>query len=283
MKPKQFLLYVLFASLALFYACSNSSNNGEPVFTTSGTKALLVLVENSYIISPTFGFYYPIYKNEIDLQLAQVFGIDEKLLDTMNLEQIIETYGEDWQIKQIQSAAEPFYNKIVFLTDSTASYSAFIDSMKSLANNYNIVDVVLNTHGNENSILFGKDSKTFADITDDFKTYNVIPRVIYQTCCYGASSLTEFTKSGVYSINGCGGENFLSLFAVKLFLESWTGGATFSSAVRYAYNQEISELSTYFKKLGIEEIILTDANKASSIQEVKGRYPNLFFKNLRPI
>jgi hypothetical protein len=278
------LLILILLCISLLNSCKDNTNNSaEPNFNENGTKALLIVVENSYIISPDLGAIYPTIKNSADSVLALIFGIDRNELKDKTLDQIIETYGEDWQIKQIKSVADLHYNRVVVLTDQTANYNYFIDSLKYLSDNYTAVDVILNLHGSTKSILFGNNPINTNELANYIIDKSIKIRALYQTCCYGASTLEDFESAGLYCCNGSIGTNYLTLFSAKLWLDNWCKGATYRNAVQYAYTQEIEEIKKYSGNLPLDMLFLNSSNLESSEQTVKGRYINMLFKYINII
>ncbi len=274
---------LLLSLVILIQSCSDTDSTSDLKFESSGTKALIIYVENSYIISEKVRDLYPILKPKVDSQLAEIFQVSPDTLAKLTLEEIVDYFAEDWQINEIATIADSHYNNITILTDLNSSYLTFIDTLSLLKKNYDIVDVIINTHGSRNSIKFVNEAINTIDIANEMFTKSIVPRIIYLTCCDASTTLNDFTKAGVYAVNGSVGTNYFTLFSPQDFLKFWINGATFSSAVRQAYNSEIEELGYYVRKIHIEDIVLTNENLNSSIQEVKGRFPSLLFKNLRHI
>lgn len=278
-------IFPLFALLIL-YSCSNDSNSPVDVkFDQSGIKALVIFLENSYIISPDLNDYYPEYKADIDKLLSNIFNVHVEALQPLQMDEIVETYGEEWQISQIRSVAETHYDRIVVLTDSTANYSSFIDSLSALSQSFSAIDVVLNTHGTNRAILFGDLLLGTDVIANDWHNRNIRIRAIYQTCCYGASTISDFENAGIYCVNGSVGENLYSLFSAKLFLEKWCSGATYSSAVQWAYSQEPIEIQKRIEDniVAMYYFNFTEEQKDNSRQQVGGKFANLLFNQIKPI
>lgn len=278
-------VYPLFIFL-IFNSCSDDSNSPIDVkFDESGTKVLVIFVENSYIVSPELNTYYPAYKSEIDKLLASIFEINIDALRPLQIDYIIETYGEEWQINQIRSVADLHYDKVIVITDESANYSSFIDSLSMLSKSFNSIDLILNTHGSNRSICFGENSVNSYTIANDLRNLEINIRAIYQTCCHGSSTIHDFENAGVYCINGAVGENFYALFSAKLFLEKWCSGATYSSAVQSAYSQEPIEIQRRIKDnpVAMYYFNFTKEQKENSRQQVGGKFNNLLFKQIKAL
>ncbi len=279
------LKYLLILLIIPFInSCSDDTESPvEPNFSTDGTKALLILVENSYLISPDLGAIYPTIKTTADSVLAQVFEIDKNQLADKSLNEIIETYGEDWQIKQIRSVADKYYDRVIVLTDQTANYNTLLDSLKYLNSNYSAVDMILNAHGGEESIVFGNYSVSSNELVNDLISKSINIRALYQTCCYGASTVDDFERGGVYCCNGSSGVNYLTMFSAKLWLEKWCSGSSYIQAVLFAYSQEIEEIKKYSGSLPLDDLFLNSENLNSSIQTVRGKFIKLLFNQIKQI
>ncbi len=279
------LIFQLFVLLILNSCSDNSNSPVEVKFDESGTKAIVIFVENSYIISPELNDYYPDYKADIDKLLSNIFNLRIEALQPLQLDEIVETYGEEWQIRQIRSVAENHYDRIVVLTDSTAKYSSFIDSLSTLSKSFSAIDVVLNTHGTNRAILFGDDLVGSDIIADDLHNRNINVRAIYQTCCYGASTIADFENAGIYCINGSVGKNLYSLFSAKLFLEKWCNGATYSSAVQWAFSREPIEIQnrTQDNPIAMYYFNFSKQQIDNSRQQVGGKFANLLYNQIKPI
>ena len=281
--PNYLKLFIVFIySIFMFSSCKENSNEViESKFNDNGTKAIVILVENSFIVPAELTYLYPIYKSSIDTLFSELFEVPyDSLANKQNLDDIIEIYGEQWQINQIKTIADKNYNKVIVLTDQTAGYRNFIDSLSYLSSHYDAVDVILNAHGSTKSILFGNESVNSSKIAYDFLNHSIHIRALYQTCCYGSSTLNDFENAGIYCCNGSVALNSVTIFSSSLFLENWCNGATYSTAVQNAFDQEILKIKSYSDRFPLEYFLLSDQKLIDSKQIVKGRFVNLLFKNI---
>ena len=182
-------------------------------------------------------------------------------------------------------AAQPFYTKIVALTDEVATGNAVIDSLTTMCTSGYTVDMIFNLHGGLNffsgeaSILFADGSYNLNAFIGSIKSRSACPRALYQTCCYGSSMIEAWERLGITAVNGASDANSLVMFSPIYFLQNWTGAMTFSQAVQTAFNQEYTKIESYSKILEEITMLLDEELLAGSIQETGGTDTMLLWRN----
>lgn len=282
---KSFSRYSIYAILVLFTlifnSCKEDNNPVETKFNETGTKAILIVVENSFNLPADVSQIYPMIKSSMDSVFSVLFEVPYENLKDKDLVQILDLYGEAWQINQIKAVADSHYNKVVVLTDDLDNYTNFIDTLKYLSDNYSAVDMILNIHGTTDKIKLGEELIESENITKDFYDKNIKIRALYQTCCYGSSTINDFTYYGILACNGCNGTNSITIYSSKYFLQNWCNGMTYRQSVENAYNQDINTIRSYAVAYpAIEQVFLSNDKLDASRQFVGGKYPDLLFKSL---
>src|SRR5690554_970278 len=283
---KQYLLILATVQIVtLFFGCSKE-NPLSPSYTKTGQEALLIVVENNNLLDPSMETGYTYYQKEMKTIFADVFEIQpDDIPDCLSLDEVIDQFGEDWQIRALTEAAQPFYTKIVALTDEAATGKAVLDSLTTMCTSGYTVDMIFNLHGGlnffsgETSILFADSSYDLDAFTDSIKSRSACPRALYQTCCYGSSMIEAWERLGITAVNGSFDENSLVMFSPIYFLQNWTGAMTFSQAVQTAFNQEYRKIESYSNVLEEITMLLDEELLAGSIQETGGTDTMLLWRS----
>lgn len=283
---KQYLLILATVQIVtLFFGCSKE-NPLSPSYTKTGQEALLIVVENNNLLDPSMETGYTYYQKEMKTIFADVFEIKpDDIPDSLSLDEVIDQFGEDWQIRALTEAAQPFYTKIVALTDEAATGRAVLDSLTTMCTSGYTVDMIFNLHGGlnffsgETSILFADSSYDLDAFTDSIKSRSACPRALYQTCCYGSSMIEAWERLGITAVNGSFDENSLVMFSPIYFLQNWTDGMTFSQAVQTAFNQEYRKIESYSNVLKEITMLLDEELLAGSIQENGGTDTMLLWRS----
>jgi hypothetical protein len=283
---KQYLLILATVQIVtLFFGCSKETPL-SPSYTKTGQEALLIVVENNNLLDPSMETGYTYYQKEMKTIFADVFEIKpDDIPDSLSLDEVIDQFGEDWQIRALTEAAQPFYTKIVALTDEAATGRAVLDSLTTMCTSGYTVDMIFNLHGGlnffsgETSILFADSSYDLDAFTDSIKSRSACPRALYQTCCYGSSMIEAWERLGITAVNGSFDENSLVMFSPIYFLQNWTDGMTFSQAVQTAFNQEYRKIESYSNVLKEITMLLDEELLAGSIQENGGTDTMLLWRS----
>ncbi len=263
--------------LVMLFACSDPN---EPVdkYISGQPAALLIVVENNDgLEGGMYEYGFQMYKDELLDIFADMFEVDRSQMEGKSLNKIIEEYGEEWQIRAITEAGEGFYDRVVSLTDETATRDGFIDAVLELSDQGFIVDAVFCLHGGHGTISFSDGSCGISGVADELRAGHAKLRSIYQTNCHAYSSMAIWASAGVIALNGASGTNNITMFSPSYFVESWTGGKRFNLAVADAYNREVEKIKSYSSILPVMEYILTEENLAGSFQHTGGHDDQIFW------
>jgi hypothetical protein len=269
------IVSIVIAFAIVFALAGCGKDNPVSVYKKNGNEALLIVVENNDLLDSMMETGYGLFHAQIKSILADVFEMDKNNIpDTMSLTQIVDQFGEDWQIRKLVSAAQPYFSKIVSLTDAKATSKAVLDSLSEMSRNGFVIDMIFNLHGGVNwgvkSIYFYDGSYDVDAFADSIKTRSISVRSLYQTCCYGSSMIPAWEKTGIVAVNGASDLNSFAMFSPIYFLNNWTGGMTYHDAVLAAFNGEIEKLKSYQSILPIITSLLTPDVIAGSTQEFGG-------------
>ncbi len=243
-------------------------------------SALIIVVENCNMLGGgDLESIFEYIRGTLTPVLASIFQINESDMDGMTLTEIVDVFGEAWQTGAIQQAASGFYDRIIILTDESATYSNFMDSLYTLTEENYTIDVIFNLHGADDGILFSDYYCFVDDLTDEIQRNNINIRTLYQTCCYGSYMIDDWESIGIQAVNGANALNGLAVFSPILFLRYWTNGLHFEDAVQAAYNSEIQELMEYNDILPIADLMLSEETLEESRQLLGGIRRNCFWLN----
>lgn len=276
MRRNEFSILTTVLIATLFFGCSKE-NPVSPSYTKTGREALLIVVENNNSLDSLMSFGYSYFHSEIKTILADVFKMNpDDIPDDLSLEEVIDQFGEDWQISELIETAKPFYSKIVTLTDNGATAMAVLDSLTMLCRNGYTVDMIFNLHGGleifggATSIWFADQSCDLTDFVDSIINRSVCPRALYQTCCYGSYMIETWERAGITAVNGAKELNTFAMLSPIYFLRNWTGGMSLSQAVQTAFDQEYNKINSYSKVIEEITLLLSEDALEGSRQETGG-------------
>ncbi len=271
-------ILIIFSLLA--FACSENSSPVRNEYSDTGKSALLIFVENNDgLINSEFEFAFQFYKEPLLEIFAELYGIPKTDMQGMNLNDIIETYGEVWQINHIKKFAEGHYDTILAFRNESATYRNMIAQLTNLNAESYTIDMVFCLHGNEKFVAF-YDDYCYIDAFASFAVTNKLNlRMLYQTCCYAGKALSKWERSGLLAVNGAIGLNNITLFSPGFFMEEWVNGATFENAVHDAFDRDIAEIISYNNRVPVVQYILTKENLSASKQYVAGADKRIRIKN----
>lgn len=268
---KQYLALILL-SLA-FFSCQkeNTTNPANLDYSNDGKPALIMVVDNNDRANQQIeDIAFNSYRFETISIFSEIFGVPEDSLINKDLNEILDTYGEPWQIKEITTAASSYYKKIVVLTDEAATSRNFIDSLANLNSDGFTTDVVFSLHGDEHYISFTDERYLIDKLTQEVKDKNLKIRLLYQTNCKSARAIDNWTSVGVAGCNGTQENNYLTIFAPANFVRAWVSGSNYYNAVQYAYETEISTLKSFNHKLPILDYFTSNDYLAGSTPIITG-------------
>ncbi len=279
--------YTVFIPIILIFlsACSDDSSSPSlPDYTSTGKTALVILVENNDgVIDGIYSLGYNNYRTETLDIFSELFNIPVEAMDTMSLNQIIETYGEDWQIRSIAEAGKAYYDTIIGYRNEKCSEEMLKSTLNNLSKDSYTIDMVFCLHGTETSFSLYDRSCNVSDFTYYLNINSISIRALYQTCCFGSGMIDDWQSYGIHAVNGSVGKNSITMFSPAYFIEEWTKGKTFEKAVYAAYNREIEKIRSYRDRIPVIEYILTNENLEDSKQKVGGINKSILWKNLPEI
>ncbi len=276
-------ILILTSIYFLTFSCKENTTNPideKTIYQDSGKKALVIIVENKNLIAFSDENMFRSYKSVILPLLSELFDVPDDSLENLTLAEIIENYGETWQVNQIADAGKNYYDKIIKLNDETATIASFLDSLKKLSSDGYTIDVVLNLHGSMTSLVFTDTDIDIGTLTQTIESNGIDIRALYQTACYGKYGLNFWNNIGLYGANGAEDLNKITLFSAAYFISEWTSGKTYEDAVYSAYQLEIQKLRTYNNILPVDLYFLTQETLLNSLQRVAGRDTKILWKNV---
>ncbi len=282
---KKTVYFLLFITIGMELAGCGKDNPAS-VYEKTGKEALLIVVENNNLLESMLEAGYIVYHDQVKSILADVFEVKKNdIADSLPLTEVVDKFGEDWQIRKVTSAAQPYYSRIISLTDAAATHKAVLDSLSDMGRSGFIVDMIINLHGGENwltgvsTVYFSDGTYDISAFCDSVKTRSIPLRALYQTCCYGASMIPSWEKTGITAVNGASDLNYFVMFSPIYFLTNWTSGMTYGSAVRAAFNAEIEKIKSYQSVLPAISALMTEDVMKGSAQELGGTDSLLLWTN----
>jgi len=280
------VIVIVFAIVLELAGCGkNNPVSGNNGYNKTGKEALLIVVENNDLLDSMMESGYSQFHAQIKSILEDVFELSKNTIpDSLLLTQIVDQFGEDWQIRKLETAAQPYYSKIVSLTDARATGKAVLDSLSQMSKSGFTIDMIFNLHGGVDfftgvkSIYFSDRSYNVSAFADSIKARSIPLRSLYQTCCYGSSMIPAWEKTGIVAVNGASDLNSFAMFSPIYFLSNWTSGMTYHEAVEAAFNGELEKLKSYQSMLPIITLLLSPDVIAGSTQEFGGTDTLLLWK-----
>jgi len=141
-----------------------------------------------------------------------------------------------------------------------------------------VIDIIFVLHGNINRVCFARACENIETVTASIASRNISVRALYQTCCYGSSTIDDWEQIGIVAVSGAKGLNKFGSFSPIYFLQHWTGGMTFEEAVEAAFYDEIATLRSYETRVPVGAL-LTDEVLDQSAQLVGGQNSSLTWQD----
>jgi hypothetical protein len=269
--PNIMLNIVLFALILFAFSCSEKDNPVTNNYSSTGKSALLVFVENNDgLINSDSEIAFQFNKPQMLEIFSDLYGINVSQMDGMNLNDIIENFGEDWQINHIKDFAIGHYDTILTFKNNSASLKNLYENLNYFNDNQFNIDMVFCLHGNKEIVAFYDDELNIDEFSNYIKSNNIKLRMLYQTCCYAGSAMSSWEKSGIPAINGAIGLNNITIFSPGFFMEEWVKGLSFENAVNNAFQRDILMIHTYNNLVPVDEYILNQQNLFNSKQIIGG-------------
>ncbi len=229
-------------------------------YSSQGNPALVLVIENndslggSGLVEATFNVFH---RQVLDL-LADFFDIPAEAMQEMTLTEIVDVFGEAWQISELEKIARSKYKKIIVLTDDDATSERLLTELTALSRSKYDIDMIFNLHGSSSSIWFSDGSEDIEMFMEKIKTAGIHIRSLYQTCCYGSGMIDDWEQANIFSVNGTKGPNSMAIFSPIFFLSNWLSGSSFKEAVERAYDQEIDYIRSYDTDIPVSSILLPE-------------------------
>lgn len=273
------LLPLLCAIFTLFSSCGEKENSLSDQNENSYGLALIIVVENNDgLLSSTNETYFQIYKSQVLSILSEIFQVPISAIENLSLNEIVEQFGEDWQINQIRNLAIDKYDQIFDLKNEKATSNNLKQILLSLHIQNYTVDMIFCLHGNEKTFYMYNNEKDYIqDFANFIKNNKINLRVLYQTCCFAGKALDKWEISGVAGVNGATGINYITLFSPGYFLKEWIKGQTFQEAVQIAFSRDLEKLASYDDRIPVKKYLLTQDAINNSLQLVGGKNPKIRF------
>jgi hypothetical protein len=271
-------LISILAVLLFITSCEEKStqNQDRTEYISEGKAALVMVVENSDRANQQIeDIAFNSYPSETRQIFSEVFEVPIDSLLNKDLNQILDQYGEPWQIAEINKVAQDYYLKTIDLTDQYANAEYLIQQLDLLSKEEYNIDLVFSLHGTSTNIQFVNESVPIKEFTETLSQKNIKVRVLYQTNCKSAKALDNWTNIGVAGCNGTIENNYLTIFAPINFVKSWVGGHSYYDAVKYAYDEEIIALKSYNDVLPILDYITSGNYLSGSYPVISGTYFNI--------
>jgi len=204
-------------------------------------RALLIVIENNFIIAPKIEKGYENHKNLANTFFSYIFKVNKKELNNKSLVEIFDIYGEDYLADRFKNAAKN-YGEIIVLTDKEASYDNFKRVLIDLNNNGKTIDILFDLHGRTGSIYFYNQEISKYSISHDKDLYLSRPLnigYVYQTICYGEENMEIWLELGAQVVSGSKEVNNFVILAPERFLYLWTHGRTYCDAVNRGFDFEV--------------------------------------------
>lgn len=251
---------------------------------TGQVKALVIIVDNSQSMEGSaMDDLYTTFPNEIGGALAELYDQPLSEIQSRNMTEIAEDFGEDWIISDVEDKADGHYADTTSLTDDQATFENFISTIEGYSDNGYLVDLLVDLHGtSDGSILFFDDAHAVTHITEQIQSRGLNVGVLYQTVCYGSDMTDEWVAIDIHAVNGSIGVNMYVNFAPGAFLENWIWGANYDDAVQQARIEDMTEMRTRLtaaasstNNLMMLAWLQTYDFEGQSLQTVAGEFPEI--------
>jgi len=269
--------YIIFLFFVILFACSE--NTGEPVLkTVKDDAALIIVVETKFLLNPFTELAFIWYKDAVLNVLVDIFGVNKSKMENLSLSEIIEIYGEEWQIREMKKTAKRYYKEVIVLTDEEATGNNLMQSIAELAEKGYYIDMIFSLHASsEKEICFIDRNYHIDEITKFLKENKYYIRSLYQTCCYGSYFFEDWENAGMIAVNGSVLSNGVNIFSPVYFLQEWVSGKNFSGAVQRAYERDIEKVRSYNDQLPVEDFLLDEQTLKDSRQLTGGINSSIFW------
>ncbi len=163
----------------------------------------------------------------------------------------LDRYGEDALASCLREMAEPYYDEVVVLTDSGATFASFESTLVGLHRDGYLIDVLLDVHGCSTStsmnnrtcattrLSFAGGTATPADIRAINGGRPMNLNAVYMVSCWGSEFNDAWIDAGARASNGSNELNYYVLLSPIVFMQHWTRhDSSLNDAAQAAYAAE---------------------------------------------
>ena len=159
-------------------------------------------------------------------------------------------FGEEFYADCLRDMAEPKYDKVVVLTDQTATFDNFKAKLEELNSEGYLIDILLDIHGcgkdsdlnnapcDKDALLFADGKKTHEDIRGINGGKPMHLNAVYMVSCWGKEFNNDWRRLGAKASNGSTELNYYVLISPLVFMDGWTRGQSLDKAAEQAYKHE---------------------------------------------
>ena len=159
------------------------------------------------------------------------------------------------------------YRKIHVLKGNDATLDKFKNTLQAAANSDGIkaVDVIFNTHGHSNKVVFKDGAKTMSSVETSL---NGLPagvrakfRALFSTACFGNTHLDMWTSVGFSCACGSAGIYADSAVSFAPMIARWASEGTFAEAVQVANAADFGNVADnlakdYYNSIGEHDLAI---------------------------
>jgi hypothetical protein len=176
------------------------------------------------------------------------------------MEAFLNAYGETGMAECLRSMAQPYYDTVVVVTDSGATFEKFSETLVNLHKTNHVIDLLINVHGcgqksgrnsSLNNLACGTPRLSFVGGAAGPEEIRAIRNsnggqalninAVYQVACWGSDFNSAWTDLGAKAVNGARELNYYVLMSPFVFMDRFTrGNRTLKEAAQDAYLAERS-------------------------------------------
>lgn len=176
----------------------------------------------------------------------------------------LDRFGEEFYADCLLGMAEPYYNKVVTLTDESATFASFKEKLVELNSQGYLIDIFLDIHGcgpetrlnngtcGDSWLRFSDHKATISDVEKINNGERMNLNAVYMVSCWGSNFNKAWRKLGAKASNGARELNYYVLISPLVFMDGWTRGMSLTEASEKAYKHEKNLLNGKKKKFKIK-------------------------------
>jgi len=212
-----------------------------------------------------------------DLKARMVAALRDWLLTTTD--HLLES--AELALNRYTAAKPDKYGDVIVLRDSTATFGELKNALFSASRAGKVIDLVILTHGTEDSISVGdgiNGARIRTMATEFGGPLNL--RSVYMMNCVGASLNQAWLDVGARTSAGSHDNNYLPEPTTYFFFSAWKDGTPFEQAVTGAYRRTIDALNYALRGIviglvGLAGAVLADQIDVSGLSFVVSSRPEV--------